>query len=88
MYDGQPIATNAFQAQDSQLTFALICLLVQCLMPCLDGHYFYAYFMPRPIHRPPHSTLLHVLSGVSASTSGIILGTKNWGQKINSLWDG
>jgi len=34
-----------------------------CPGPSLDGHYLHAYFKPGPIPRPPHTTLLHILSG-------------------------
>jgi len=46
-----------------------ICPPAQCPVPSPGGLYLYAYFKPRPIPRPSHSTLLHVLSGRQTSAS-------------------
>jgi len=59
MCDCRPVSTNAFQAQDSQLTFEPICPPVQCAVPSLDGHYLYAKFKPRPCAPSLSRPILH-----------------------------
>jgi len=74
MYDCRPVSTNAFQAQDFQLTFAPMMFACTCLV-----HYLYAYLSPTPSLALPHSTLLHVLSGRQRQRfSGPGLGPLTW----------